>query len=209
MQPQGIDQNHTLYCDLMEYIKWRIGAVQKTIESVAAKTYYVENRMAAEFCMLQLRFCCELLAVGCIAIHTDVPLPKDIQAQWNADRIMKKFHHLKPTFFPHPVHDQKDADGAYSQHEVVGALKKEELLRMYAFFGLQLHTGSFERYTEAKSQTYDFSVLIKFIEKFMALLSQHIYYVHGDQRMIRVIMHNEADGRVWLNVLEKREPPAS
>ena len=197
--------NGALYCDLMEFIKWRIEAVQKTIHLVRTKQHYLDNRLAAEFCLLQLRMCCELLAIGCIAIHTDVPQTKRFEKMWNAEAIMTNFKELKPSFFPVPVIDKIENDGSISQFPVEGALTQSELLQMYNLFGSLVHTGTFKKYKKSTTQAYDFSLLEDFIAKLVKLLNTHIYYLEENKQMIRVIMHNVQDGRVWLNRLEGRK----
>ncbi|HEV2498753.1 MAG TPA: hypothetical protein VGY31_04135 [Terriglobia bacterium] len=196
--------NGVLYCRLMEYIKWRIEAVLRTLTMVKAQQHYLDNRLAAEFCLLQLRVCCELLAIGCIAIHTDVPQTKVLQRMWNADAIMTRFEKLKPEFFPFPVRSEKGEDGTFVQHEVVDALTKSELTKMYNFFGSLLHTGTFELYAKPKVRTYDFSLIEDFVSKLIRLLNDHTYQLHDGKTMVRIIMHNEKDGHVWINVLQRR-----
>jgi hypothetical protein len=196
--------NGALYCQLMEYIKWRTDAVLRTISMVKTGQHYLDNRLAADFCLLQLRFCCELLAIGCIAIHTDVPQAKRLHKMWNADAIMSAFGKLKPKFFPSPVKSTKESEGKYVHEDVAGALSKAELLKMYNFFGALLHTGTFELYAKPEVRTYDFSIVEDFINKLIRLLNEHTYLLHDGETMVRVIMHNAADGRVWLNVLQRK-----
>lgn len=202
MRKSGSHPNAALYCDLMEYIKWRIEAVAKTAGLVAEGQYYLENRMAAEFCLLQLRFCCELLAIGCVAIHTDIPQNKKLREHWNAEWIMATFSKLKPDFFPEPVTSKLEEDGKYQQFPVKDALTKDELLSKYSFFGRFLHTGEYVKYKNRKKEIYDFQLIAKFVHKFRNLLNEHIYFLHDKKMMIRVIMYNEKDGRVWLNELK-------
>jgi hypothetical protein len=199
--------NGALYCDLMEFIKWRIEAVQETIHLVRTKQHHLDNRLAAEFCLLQLRMCCELLAIGCIAIHTDVPQTKRFEKMWNAEAIMTIFEELKPDFFPKPVIDKIEEDGSISQFPVEGALAQSDLLQMYNLFGRLLHTGTFKKYKQSTTQAYDFSILEDFIAKLVKLLNKHIYYLEEYKQMIHVIMHNVKDGRVWLQALEGRKTP--
>ncbi|MBX3703327.1 MAG: hypothetical protein KF822_06095 [Steroidobacteraceae bacterium] len=191
----------------MEYIKWRSEAVEKTIALVRSKKHYLDNRTAAEFCLLQLRFCCELLAVGCVAIHTDIARGARLQSEWNAESIMKQFDTLKPAFFPTPVKSVQQPDGSFDQVSISGALTKAELLKMYGLFGRLLHTGSYKSYKKARTETFDFSLLVNFLSKLKRLLNEHTYLLHEEDLMIRVIMHNEKDGRVLLQELRAVRTP--
>jgi hypothetical protein len=193
--------NGPLYCDLMEYIKWRVESVLKTIHLVRTKQHYLDDRLAAEFCLLQLRMCCELLAIGCIAIHTDVPQTARLQKMWNADSIMSAFEKLKPEFFPEGTRDERQEGGVIQQHAVDGAMTKDEFLKAYNLFGGMLHTGNFQRYKTGSVETYDFSIIEQFLEKLTKLLSAHVYFLEQNKAMVRVIMHNVKDGRVYYNYL--------
>ena len=194
--------NAVLYCQLMEYIKWRLEAVAKTLLILKQGRHYLDNRLAADFCLLQLRFCCELLAVGCMAIHTDVPQANHLQKQWNAERIMKAFEKLKSQFFPKPVRDEIRNDGMIIHVPITDALTRNELLKMYNFFGERLHTGTFKGYKNSETHAYNFETLEEFISKLMKLLSSHTYTLHDGDKIIRVIMKNE-HGQVWLDQLDK------
>jgi hypothetical protein len=196
--------NIDLYGHLMEIIKWRTDAVMKTLVLVRTKNHYLDNAVVAEFCLLQLRLCCELLAIGCIAVHKDVPQSKRLHKMWNADAIMQKFHELKPRFFPHPVRSEKHPDDKWAQQNVQGALTKPELLKMYHFFGGLLHSGTFETYASRQRQTYDFKLIEEFLDKLLKLLNEHVNYLNDGEVMVRVIMSNaDQGGRVSWNVLEK------
>lgn len=197
--------NGALYCRLMEFIKWRVEAVGKTIHLVRTNQSYLDNRLAAEFCLLQLRMCCELLAIGCLAIHTDVPQSKRLQKEWNANTIMRAIEALKPQFFPTAVRDEVLPNRIIQQHLVEGALTKKEFLDSYHLFGSMLHTGTLDRYKNSSPKTYDFSLLENFIDKLSKLLSNHTYLLNDNKTMIRVIMHNIKDGRVWLQPLVGRK----
>jgi hypothetical protein len=66
----------------MEQLKWRVDAVQKTMHLAKARRHYLPDGLAFEFCLLQLRYCCENIALGLVAIHTDVSKGKLRQQGW-------------------------------------------------------------------------------------------------------------------------------
>jgi hypothetical protein len=199
--------NASLYCDLMESIKWRSDLINKTLHLVRIQKHYLDHRSAAEFCLLQLRFCCELLAKGCVAIHTDIPQTSSLHKVWSAKKIMKAFEKLNPQFFPVPIKDELGPDGIWEQRRVKDALTRTELLNMYSFFGELLHTGSFGGHKSPEKRIHNFGLLEEFVSKFIKLLNTHIYELNGYNKIIRVMMWSEKDGRVWLNELEKKSSP--
>jgi len=193
--------NGRLYCTLMEYIKWRVGAVLKTTRLVQTKKHYLENHLAAEFCLLQLRMCCELLAIGCVAIHTDIPQTSRLKKMWNADLIMKAFEKLKPEFFPQGSIDETRPEGLIQQHAAQGAMSKQDFMKAYNLFGGMLHTGTFQHYERPSVGRRDFSIIEDFLDKFIKLLNNHVYFLDNNKAMVRIIMNNSKDGRVAYNYL--------
>jgi hypothetical protein len=114
-------------------VKWRIDAVLKTVEMVGTGQHYLANLPAAEFCLLQLRMVCELVALGCIAIHTDVPQTARLQKLWNEGAIIDDLKKLKPTYFPIPAKNVGDENGVIYFNVRLDdlGLNSSELLKMY------------------------------------------------------------------------------
>jgi len=199
--------NAQLYMKLMTELKARIDAVQKTGLQVAAKQYPVNIQFAAEFCMLQLRFCCELIAVGTIVIHTDVPQSMKLKTQWNAQRIMDNFDRLKADHFPTPVRDQLRPDLGVSHiaEHYEGCLTKAEMLRMYHFFGEHLHAGTYAKFLKPDSKQHSFKVLNVFTTSLMNLLSVHTYTLYSKERLLRIAMNTPPNGSVAWNEFQRRD----
>lgn len=197
--------NLALYGMLMEQVKWRTEVVRKTIQLVQRSEHYLPNLAAAELCLLQLRMICELIALGCIAIHTDVPQTRKLQGMWNADAIMKEFSRLKPNYFPVAAAGEPTGPGTHKleKSSEVGMTPKEFLER-YNFFGSQLHAGKFKSLKDPNKKQYHFETLLNFLDKLRKLLSVHIYSLDGEDRIIRIVMNDSrAGGRVGWNELLK------
>lgn len=193
-----------LYCQLMEQLKWRIDSVLVTLLKIREEKHFVPTVAAAEFCLLQCRFSCELIALGCIAVHTDIPQTKRLQKMWNADLIMSAFEKLKPSYFPVPVRDVVNPDG---MREIVdhvdGALTKEELLSKYNFFGGMLHAGTFSNMSKPRPpKVYDLAIVQDFVDQMIKLLNAHTYKLYEGRKLVRVIMRNVTDNKVWWNEFE-------
>jgi hypothetical protein len=193
--------NASLYCALMEQLKLRIDAVIQTTHLVQAGNHYLSRGLAFEFCLLQLRFCCENIALGIVAIHTDVPQRGRLREEWNARRILTMFEQLKPEFFPKPIKSERQQSGTFMHLDVKGALTKNELLKMYKRMGDVLHSGAFKN--AARERVADFEMINSFVSKLVILLNDHTYLLNDGKIMIRVLMQNVADGKVWINVLER------
>jgi|ERR1700733_305309 len=187
----------------METTKWRIDAITMAIDSVKTGVNYFQVPALAEFCLLQFRYCCELIAIGCIAIHKDVPQTRRFQKMWNAHEIMSAFEKIKPQFFPHPIRSEETSKDKWIQHPVDGALTKDELIRMYNFFGGLLHTGTFEAFADPNKKQHDFKMIEDFYDKLRKLLNEHIYYLYDGKTQVRVLMQDKVTGRVAWNVLQR------
>lgn len=176
----------------------------QTLELVKSGKHYLHNRLAAEFCLLQLRFCCEYIAIGFVAIHTDVPQTK-LFKEWNAGRIVKTFEELKSEFFPESVRSERQPDGKILQVPIRDGLTRDELVSMYNLMGDLLHSGTFKDFKfPEQPRAFSFEMLHEFISKMMQLLNDHIYYLDGRAKMIRVIMNDVAKGGgVSMNELER------
>jgi hypothetical protein len=197
--------NSVLYCQLMEAIKQRTDVVLLNTRMLGGNCHYMGVNFVAEFCLLQLRFCCELLALGCVAIHTDAPSTKKLEKEWNAEQIMKAFEKIKPKFFPKAIKSAPMPNGSVDQQPVTGSLTKEEFVKMYSFIGKMLHSGTLRSLKTQNSQRYDIKIIDDFMGKLIKLLEDHIYLLYDEKRMIRVIMNNVADGKVWMNELLRTE----
>jgi hypothetical protein len=68
---------------------------------------------ALEYSYLQYRRICELLALGCLQLHGDLPAAKSTAAskEWHAERIMTLLHRSHPHSFPQCVTSTKTPDG--------------------------------------------------------------------------------------------------
>lgn len=207
MTKRLLHPNSQLYVNLMQELKQRIQIVQDTGMQVSKEAYYAGVHAGAEFCMLQLRFCCELLAVGCIAVHTDVPQRSKLKREWNAQRIMSEFDHLKADFFPTPVRDHLDRGVGYASivEHFDGALSKKEMLKMYHFFGENLHAGTYEKAVKPQQRRHSFKILNDFTTQMMALLSVHTYVLFDKERLVRIAMHSARGGNVTWNEFERRD----
>jgi hypothetical protein len=58
-----------LYCNLTEEIKIRHMSIVAAIQGFAPRQPQI---IISEFCSLQLRLICEIIAIGCLAAHGDI-----------------------------------------------------------------------------------------------------------------------------------------
>ena len=135
---------------IMKEIHWRI----ELLDSALRAEFLPHGMANAEFCFLQLRKVCELIALGCLSAHGDLGkgVRSSLLKEWDVVKIMKGLEALEPDFYPVPIVTRSTE----SRFEIVDAeaqhiLDKKILLRLYWRAGDVLHTGSLKRMFSQKS----------------------------------------------------------
>jgi hypothetical protein len=199
--------NGVLYCNLMEQIKRRVDASIASARMADEKKHFMDDGLVLEFAILQARYCCELLALACVAIHTDKPETKRLEKLYNAGQIMAAFENAKPAFFPQAMEEVMLPNGVIKYNPVVGALTKRELTEIYSLSGNFLHVGSLKQFRKKPFFDHHFKQLDTFFHKLPRLLYHHHYFLDDGKRLIRVVMNNVTDGRVLLQSLRQTSAP--
>jgi hypothetical protein len=183
-----------LYADLMAEVKVRINS----IPTVANNPNGLPKPLIREFCFLQLRMLCELVALSCLTAHGDIRATQSKTARkaYSAEKIIQLLDDLHPDFFPQPVkvttpepnfHHMEPANGDF--------LTKAELLRLYARCGDILHRGSIKKLlSEKKPIQTSFSDINEYAKKVTALLRIHQVALLGGEISIVCILHNKVQG---------------
>jgi len=93
----------TLYTAMMGEIKIRINSILELRR--AGHFVPIPAQVLYESSYLQLRYICELIAMGCLVVHGDIPATKTkhMQKAYAADEIIKRLSEIHPNFYPHPV----------------------------------------------------------------------------------------------------------
>ena len=90
------------YSVLMHEAKARLLAMDTALEG---KTGLPEVAVR-EYCFLQLRMLCELIALGCLTAHGDLQTGK-LKDEYKADKIIKRLQQLHPDFYPYAATRKK------------------------------------------------------------------------------------------------------
>lgn len=151
---------------------------------------------AREYAYLQFRRCCELIALGCLFLHGDVPQAQTNAAkkEWNADKIMRLLHKAHPHAFPQNVLTERTANGmnirANTKPE---ALTYDEFKKLYAECGEVLHRGTIRTVeafgTPSKS---DYDKVIQWQRKLVNLMNEHIVASANGKDLYLIGLRNEA-----------------
>jgi hypothetical protein len=155
-----------LYADLMAELKMRVNSIP-TASNIPNG---LPPELVREFCFLQLRMTCELIALSCLVAHGDIKATqsKKMKKAYSAEFIFQRLDELHPDFYPHPGELVTEKPNTHSFKNLEGDfLQKSDLLRLYAKCGDVLHRGSMKKIlSEEKRPTVSFSDVNNWVKKF-------------------------------------------
>src|SRR5437660_2743674 len=115
------DEATTAYTVLMNEAKQRLLAMDTALEGKTG----LPRPTIREFCFLQLRMLCELIALGCLTAHGDLVTGK-LREDYKADRIISRLQSLHPDFYP--LAATRTEAGIELRKDI---FTKEELMKLY------------------------------------------------------------------------------
>jgi len=150
---------------------------------------------AREYSYLQFRGICELIALGCLQLHGDLPVAKTRAAtkEWNAERIMRLLHRSHPHAFPQSVTTTKKNEvWHYEANSKPGALALASFKDLYAECGELLHRGTIcSIEAEKPISNNDYEKVIKWSHSIVDLMNQHIVARKDGKGMFLVSLKSE------------------
>jgi len=153
---------------------------------------------AREYCYLQFRRICELIALGSLLLHRDLPSAQSNAArkEWNADRIMKLLQRQHPHAFPQSA-TRVEADGHWriEANSKKNALTFREFGKLYAKCGEILHRGTIRSLElEAHIDKSEYDEVMRWSHKIVDLLNQHVVARAGGTGLYWVSLKTEKGG---------------
>lgn len=200
-----------LYGHIMTEIKIRTAAIEANV----AIGKFSPDRLMYEFCFLQLRMICELIALGCLVAHGDITRNTPLSdKEWSAGEITNKLGKLHADFYPTPVSDSLPAkprppntpitQGRTLTPKTAGFLTKGDLRSLNGRSGDILHRPSLKKFLASRPPSAnEFSDIGEWCKKIKNLLSHHTIVLSDNKTMIVCIMRNANDGNVQVIVAEK------
>lgn len=190
-----------LYANLLEEIKLRFGSInQCTLGKTGLPAPFLK-----EYCYLQIRMICELIALGCLVAHGDIKeiSSKNIQGAWSADKIMSTLEKLHPNFYPLPVKQTRTNSGYHLQAQP-SPLPKEEFLKLYHGCGSMLHRGNLRTLLKGQfPRQVNFPEITSKAQKLSDLLSSHIIIMRsGEQMFIAMLANSDDDMKAQVAIAE-------
>jgi hypothetical protein len=195
-----------LYSGLLDEMKMRVEAVEFAVSGLLQFHAVVVR----EFSYLQRRMICELIALGCLTAHGDIPATKTLRKAWSAEEIFKALERLHPDFYPHPV-EQISKPGWMELRPIQsGFLTKAELLSLNGQCGDILHRGSLRKLMAGPiSARQDHPDVSSWIRKIRLLLRVHrIGLSGGKSHFVAVMSASLAGGKAQVAFAEAELPPS-
>jgi hypothetical protein len=187
-----------VYANLMNEAKARINAVSFILQTEA----FVPNLIIEEFCLLQFRMICEIVAIGCLVAHDDTheATTSQIRSEFSANSIMKKLEDLDLDFYPRPLTLSKNSLGLHAEDIQNDFLSKDDLLKLYAICNSRLHIGNLKNILkEKRNLTPDLNKVTKINDDFKKLLNQHRISLLGGEKQFMCTMAIE-DQKILASV---------
>jgi hypothetical protein len=187
-----------LYRSVMEELKVRLLSIDHAVRGATG----LSGPLVEDFCYLQLRMSCELVALGCLIAHGDIPgagAPK-LQKEWAADRILRELENLHPEFYPYPIRmtltprTATTPGNLHIDRKTEGFLAKSELLSLYGKSGEKLHRGSLKKLLPKNIPVQTrFPDVVAWRDKFGGLLNEH-HIASADNRQHIICALNTEHG---------------
>lgn len=167
-----------LYTEIIREIKLRV----LVIDNLLSNKDTLGPTPRYEFCHLELRMICELIAISALVAHGDISETKSkrMRSFWEADKILSAMSKLRSDFFPLATMPVKGDDGktTFTDHPYAIA-DRQEVTSLYRQCGQILHRGSLEKYEDIQTSDAQFKEVANWAAKFIALTDAHLIAAYG------------------------------
>ena len=153
---------------------------------------------AREYCYLQYRRICELIALGCLLLHGDLPnvQSQKIKKEWNAHDIMKVLVRSHNHAFPQSVIVEREGKVLnYRANSKPNALTLDDFNNLYAECGKVLHRGTIKSLEDGEPiKKEDYDKIIEWSHKICNLLNQHVIARSSGRSMYLITLRTKEGG---------------
>jgi hypothetical protein len=154
---------------------------------------------AYELGQLQLRLVCELIGLGCLAAHGDIPATytKRLLTTYEPGKIFSELEKLHPNFYPRACSKDIQTVAGQTSVEVLddhSYLGREELVIIHGKTANSLHRGHLKDI--GRGFHLDFKYLEDCHNKIVDLLRVHLISLYDVNRYVLIIMSDPKTGAV-------------
>jgi hypothetical protein len=199
-------KQNQLYANLMDEVKVRIDCINAALQGATG----FPPPIVREFCYLQLRFLCELIALSCLVAHGDIASLQSHKTgrAYSADDILDRLGKLRPHFYPFACKQTKMGEGRFHL-EVLHPqpLPKEQLLALYGKTHKFLHRGSLRKLLSSPTPidpTINLPEIVGWGQKIHDLLTFHTIAITEEKVIICSLRNKDDNNKVQVATGEKR-----
>jgi hypothetical protein len=194
----NLSRNQQLYVDIMEQAKLRIHAIRFVINE--KERWF--PLLLQEFCWLQIRMLCEMIAYGCLVAHADITNRRTLK-QKDIGEAFKRLEQLNADFFPRAIRLRRERGGLTFDLYNAPVLAQEEVSKVWGQAGDYLHRGSALKLLNADrgGPIVDLDKIINTGTKIMNLLEQHIISSADKKTHLIAVLADASQGgkaAVWV-----------
>lgn len=195
--PKTNQEKARLYIQSMVEVKERISLIHHTLEAPFSPLF------AHEICYLQLRFICELMAIGCLAAQGDYVTQRAFTEEYSPPKIFAALREVYPKFFPQVAlrTSTPSPDGEFTTHHISmdpnpDAYTEGEIEGLWHAAGSHLHRASVNHYLKkTASPPPDLEKIKVHLRKLVALINVHYIPLveTAPERVLLLIEMNSPD----------------
>ncbi len=191
------DQGRALYADLMNEARDRLAALQKAIDDREQWRPIITQ----EFCYIQLRALCELIAIACVIAHGDV-IDTDTMKEYKPSKIMRRLEEVSSNFYPRGVIVTFMPQQLSFVDSDKPQLTRDELVELWDTAGGFVHRGSARRvFQSGVGPNVNLDVIINWGMKIKNLLEVHVISSADNvEHLLVFLAHEQAGGGALVNV---------
>lgn len=171
----------------------------------------IPSPFVREYCYLQLRMLCELIALACLVAHGDIVASssKELPKLYEPGKIFRRVSELHPDFYPVPCVPQRTADGWHLAEYEKPFLRREQLETLWNDCGAILHRGSLKKLVSSTTPFQNnFRDVNEWGQKILNLLSVHrILHREGSSGLIVFMQVDDLGGAVQVESFESLPAP--
>lgn len=201
------EKQRVLYADLMEEVKVRLDC----ISSAANGLMRYPSPIVREFCYLQLRMLCELVALSSLVAHGDITFlqPHKLGRSYSADDILDRLSKLREHFYPLPIRQTRQMiDGKLGHHLTIihpSPLPKQDLLKLYAYTHRHVHRGSLKNLLSSDAPidvNVNMPEIVDWAQRIHDLLANHVISIDSHKVWLCMLRNADENNRVQVAIAE-------
>lgn len=189
------------FVSLYTEIKSRLDHLATEIAAIRNLDWSWSTAFKTEYCYLQIRLICELIALASIAAHTNQTLNSDLMTAYNADKIFELLSRANPFCFPRPASIRLTDNGVEVNVSDQGALDRKGLAKIYRHCDSYLHRGRAKGLVAREVRQLDLTWLARAGRQLGQLVSHHVVMI-PDQKRTLIVQMVGPDGNVTVAIVE-------